>query len=112
MKTALTLLSLLQLMALVTAAQNIGIGTNTPNRAKLEVHGAVDATCAIFGGEGNGISLQRNWPSIGFNTYYSGGNRYLSNGFASKIYQDPGTGYLYWDIFPNGNTGLVAPSGS
>jgi hypothetical protein len=112
MKTLLSLFILLGCMTLVTAAQNIGIGTNTPTRAKLEVHGAADATSAIFGGESSGISLQRNWPGIGFNTYYNGGNRYLSNGFASKLYQDPGTGYTYWDIYPDGNTGLIAPSGS
>jgi len=30
-------------------AQNVGIGTNNPTRAKLEVNGAVGATAAIFG---------------------------------------------------------------
>ena len=37
------------------AAQNVGIGMNTPTRAKLELNGLVGNTTAIFGAEGNGI---------------------------------------------------------
>ena len=50
-------------------SQNIGIGITNPTRAKLEVSGVSGsgATSAIFGTDGTGISLQRNWPTIGFN---------------------------------------------
>ena len=49
---------------------NVGIGTTTPTRAKLEVFGTggiFSFTSAIFGSDGAGISLQRNRPAIGFN---------------------------------------------
>ena len=44
---------------------NVGIGTTTPTRAKLEVNGVGfgGATSAIFGGDGTGISIQRNWTT-------------------------------------------------
>ncbi len=90
-------------------SQNIGIGTLTPTRAKLEVHGAVDATTAIFGGESSGVSIQRNWPGIGFNTYWNNGNRYLINGFAAKQYLDPSSGNMYVDMFSNGAAGGLPP---
>ncbi len=90
--------------------QNVGIGTTTPTRAKLEVEGAVDATSAIFGGESSGISLQRNWPGIGYNTYYSGGNRYLATGYAAKEFLDPNSGYLYLDMLTYGTAGSIASS--
>ncbi len=73
-------------------AQNVGVGTNNPTRAKLEVNGAVGATAAIFGGESSGISLQRNWPGIGFNQYYNGVSRYMANGYAAVQFLDPNSG--------------------
>lgn len=83
-------------------SQNVGIGTTNPNRAKLELHGAVDATTAIFGGETTGISLQRNWPGIGFNSYWNAGDKYIANGYAAKQHFDPGSGYMYIDMYGNG----------
>ena len=83
-------------------AQNVGIGTNNPTRAKLEVNGAVGATAAIFGGESSGISLQRNWPGIGFNQYYNGVSRYMANGYAAVQFLDPNSGYMALDMFGNG----------
>ncbi len=83
-------------------AQNVGIGTNNPTRAKLEVNGAVGATAAIFGGESSGISLQRNWPGIGFNQYYNGVSRYMANGYAAVQFLDPNSGYMALDMFSNG----------
>jgi hypothetical protein len=59
MKNVLLFISCINVLS--TVSQNVGIGTSTPTRAKLEVNGAVDATSAIFG-ESSGISLQRNWP--------------------------------------------------
>ena len=83
-------------------SQNVGIGTTTPTRAKLEVHGSVGNTSAIFGGESTGISLQRNWPTIGFNQYYNAGNKYMANGFAAVQFVDPTLGYMAFDMFPSG----------
>ena len=89
-------------------AQNIGIGTGNPTKAKLEVHGAVDATSAIFGGESTGISLQRNWPGVGFNQYYNGGSRYIANGYAAVQFVDPASGYMGFDMFDNGSANSIA----
>jgi hypothetical protein len=84
-------------------AQNVGIGTNNPSRAKLEVHGAIEATSAIFGGESSGISLQRNWPGVGFNTYYgNSSHRYLTNGHGGLLSLDPINGFMLFDMFGPG----------
>lgn len=94
-----------------TKAQNVGIGTTNPSRAKLEVHGAVDATSAIFGGESSGISLQRAWPGIGFNTYFNGTHKYMSNGYGGVLALDPANGYLVLDMFASGtaNNNVIFP---
>ncbi|MBS1754113.1 MAG: tail fiber domain-containing protein [Ferruginibacter sp.] len=85
------------------AAQNVGIGTNNPFRAKLEVHGAVGATSAIFGGEGQGISLQRNFPSIGFNQFYGDMSRHMATGYSAVQYLDPWLGYMAIDMLGTGD---------
>ncbi len=91
-------------------AQNVGIGTTVATRAKLELHGAVDATTAIFGGESSGVSFQRAWPGMGFNMYYDGGNRALSTGFGAKHYFDPSSGNYYLDMLPSTIAGQVMGS--
>ncbi len=83
-------------------AQNMGIGTSNPSRAKLEISGATGPTTAIFGGETTGISFQYNWPGIGFNHYHEFGDRYISNGYAAKQYLDPNLGYMFLDMYGNG----------
>lgn len=88
--------------------QNVGIGTTTATRARLEVVGAVDATSAIFGAESSGISLQRNWPGIGYNSYWNGGNRYLATGYGAKQYLDPNTGTMALDMLPYGISSELA----
>jgi hypothetical protein len=86
-------------------AQNVGIGTATPTRAKLEVNGAAGYTSGIFGGESSGISLQRNFPGVGFNQYHSTtGSKYMSNGFGAVQFLDPNSGYMAIDLFGNGST--------
>jgi hypothetical protein len=88
-------------------AQNVGIGTSNPVRAKLEVHGAVEATSAIFGGESSGVSLQRNWPGIGFNTYYgNSSHRYLAKGHGGLFSLDPINGFMLLDMFGPGQAAL------
>jgi hypothetical protein len=80
----------------------VGIGTITPTRARLEQHGALGATSAIFGGESSGISFQRNYPGIGFNQYYSTESRYMSNGYAAALVFDPNTGTMGLEMFGTG----------
>jgi len=62
-------------------AQNIGVGTNTTNRSKLEVWGVVGNTSGIFGTD-QGISVQRDPASIGFNQY---NGKYMGNGYAAAM---------------------------
>jgi hypothetical protein len=90
-------------------AQNAGIGTGTGGslRAKLEVHGVAGsgATNAIFGGAGNaGISLQQNWPTIGFNQYRDiitpgSSGKYATTGYASLFTFDYTTGSAGIEMF-------------
>lgn len=95
-------------------SQNVGIGTNTPTRAKLEVHGVagvagIGNTSAIFGADGFGISLQRNWPTIGFNQYNDGVSRFMAPGYAAIEYLDPSTGAMSIDMLGSGTAN--APTG-
>ncbi len=92
--------------------QNVGIGITNPTRAKLEINGTPgnSATVAIFGGESTGISLQRNWPSIGYNQYYNEGSKYIGNGFAAVQYLDPYNGGIYTDLFSSGTANGVCPA--
>lgn len=109
---------LLQLILVtgIASAQNIGIGTTSPTRGKLEVVGVAGAgnTNAIFGSNVSGISLQQNWPTIGFNQYRdntAGNGKYMSTGYAAIQYFDPGGGGMYFDMLGTGNAGQATVSG-
>lgn len=107
MKTIFILL-LFVLINHVAGAQNIGVGTTTPTRAKLEVHGVMGNgnTSAVFGSDAAGISFQRNWPTIGFNQYRdiaTGYGKYMSYGYAAVQYFDPATGSMYFDMLSGGS---------
>jgi hypothetical protein len=108
MKKIILFTCTLLLIKIFSFAQNVGIGINNPSRAKLELNGAVGGTSAIFGGESSGISLQRNWPGIGFNQYYDGFSRYIANGYAAVQYIDPNNGYMAFDMFGNGVANATA----
>lgn len=99
------------------SAQNVGIGITTPTRAKFEVFGVAGAgaTSAIFGSDATGISLQRNWPTIGFNQYRDivvpgSQGKYMANGFAAIQYFDPTTGAMAFDMFSNGIANTFTPA--
>jgi Chaperone of endosialidase len=84
----------------------VGIGMASPNRAMLEQNGVVGNTAAIFGGDGAGISLQRNWPVVGFNHYYNGGQKSISSGWAGYLALSQDDGSLSYSSFGD----LIAPS--
>lgn len=95
-------------------SQNVGIGITNPIRAKLEVNGVAGSgnTVALFGGDGAGISLQRNWPTIGFNQYRdlgTGSGKYIANGYAAIQHMDPGTGTMAFDIYSPGSANAEMP---
>jgi hypothetical protein len=101
----------------VSSSQNVGIGVTNPTRAKLEVNGVAGNgnTSALFGGDGTGISLQRNWPTVGFNQYRdntAGNGKYIGNGFAAIQYLDPNNGIMSLDFFTNGTANMLTPSGT
>lgn len=96
--------------------KNVGINTMHPSKAKLEVSGVAGAgaTSAAFGTDGSGISIQRNWPTIGFNQYRDvitpgSQGKYMSNGYASIYYMDPGSGTAALDLFPYGIANSFTP---
>jgi hypothetical protein len=87
-------------------SQTVGIGTTAAPRATLEVQGVAGTgyTSGIFGADGAGISLTRNWPTIGFNQYNDGTSRYMANGYAAVQYVSPATGDLAIDMFGSGTS--------
>ena len=86
-----------------TISQNVGIGVTNPTRAKFELNGAVGKTSAIFGGDLQGISIQKDFPALGFNQYHDGTNkRYIANGFAGWQWYDATSGSMYFESSPNG----------
>lgn len=104
------------------SAQNVGIGAVNTGRARLEVSGVFGngTTSAIFGGS-LGISLQRNYPAIGFNQYRddaspAANGRYLGNGYAAVmtfVHDDQTLAKgLSIDIFANGTAGAATSAGT
>jgi hypothetical protein len=82
-----------------------------PQRAMFEQNGVVGNTAAIFGGDGSGVSLQRNWPAVGFNQYYDGStHRSIGQGYSGQLGINQVNGSLYlasWPFasVPNANLG-------
>ncbi|MGG9972701.1 tail fiber domain-containing protein [Ferruginibacter sp. SUN002] len=88
------------LFAHFAIAQNVGIGTALPNKAKLEVSGAIGNTVAIFTQAQGfpGVTFFRTPPAIGFNLYTTDQNRYVGSGSAMVQYINPANGGLYFDL--------------
>lgn len=76
------------------SAGQVGIGTSNPAEAKLVVQGDVGHTVAMFGQGQAGISLVRDWATVGFNAYYNGGWKSMSTGYGALIGCDPTTGRI------------------
>ena len=111
-------ISLFWINVLNAFAQNVGINTTTPTRAKLQVFGVAGAgnTSGIFGVGSAGISVQQNWPTIGFNQYRNENvpgvqGRHMANGFAAIQYMDPSTGIMAIDMFPSGTANNYTGAG-
>jgi hypothetical protein len=89
-----------------TNAGNVGVGISVPTRGKFEVFGALGngPTSAVFGSDGTGLSLQRNWPTIGFNQYRDAGNvqRRIGEGYAATQFFDPNSGAMFINTFGTG----------
>ncbi len=94
-----------------TNTGNVGIGLSNPSKAKFEI-GTTNTTTAVFGSSSTGISLQQNFPTVGFNQYRDAGNvpRFIGMGYGLVNYLDPLTGTLNWNSTGTGaaNTGTSA----
>jgi hypothetical protein len=88
-------------------AQNVGIGTANPQKGKLEIAGALGGhtTVLTIGSDGTGISLQRNWPTIGLNQYRDATNtqRFIGTGYAGSIFLSQDDGSIIFTQFGQGN---------
>ncbi len=73
-------------------AQNVGIGTANPSKAKLVVQGTVGAAAAMFGDTTSGVSIENNWPGIALNSYYNGFRKSITHGFGGLVGMNPDNG--------------------
>lgn len=89
---------------------NVGIGATNPAEAKLVVNGSIGNTVAMFGQGQAGISLVRDWASVGFNAYYNGGWKAMSKGRGAVIGCDPTSGKIEFiqNGIANGNEAVSA----
>jgi hypothetical protein len=97
----------------ISFSQNVGIGTTSPTRAKLEVNGTVGYTTAIFGGETTGIGILQNNPGIGFNDYFSvATHKYIANGYSGAIWFDAVNGGMFFDVYGYGTANTPPTTGT
>ena len=93
-------------MTATVIAQNVGIGTTNPQKGRLEITGALGGhtTVLTIGSDGTGISLQRNWPTIGLNQYRDASNiqRFIGAGYAGSIFLSQDDGGLVFAQFGQG----------
>jgi hypothetical protein len=98
-------------MGLIVDEGNVGIGNTNPTKAKFIVDSPpIIVTNAIFGSNGSGISLQKNWPTIGFNSYRDNANvqKYMGTGYGFLNAVDITSGTMFWNKLGTGITdGLV-----
>ncbi len=116
MKNTLTLISLV--IVLAAGSQGVGVGIDYANRGRLEVVGVVGsgATVGLMGSGNAGISLQRNWPGIGFNQYRDDvapgvNGKYIANGYGAIQYFHAGLGAYLFEMFPSGTANSYTPPG-
>ena len=86
---------------------NIGIGTVSPDLAKLQVQGMVGNTVAMLGGSNasQGVSLVADYPGIYFNAYFNNGIKSMSaTGYSSYIENDQSNGNLTFNVSDVANT--------
>ncbi|MEP6750518.1 MAG: tail fiber domain-containing protein, partial [Bacteroidota bacterium] len=97
-------------MVLGNSNVNVGIGVTDPTHAKLTLYAdASNGTpLSIFGYGQNGISIQQNWPTIGYNQYRdlasANSAKYMGTGYAWVNTMEPTTGNIYWNSMPYGTS--------
>ncbi len=86
----------------------VGIGTNNfLARFNTNPINGTSPTSAVFGTDNTGISIQQNWPTIGYNQYRDDSNiqKFIGTGFAGLNTLHQGNGYFYWVGLGNGTAG-------
>ena len=96
-------------LATLSTTGNFGIGITAPLTAGLVVNKVVGNTNAVFGANTAGVSVQSNYPGIGFNTYYNAGSYMIGSGGAGYVGVDPTNSKI---IFSNtaGSAAAGAPT--
>jgi len=74
---------------------NVGINTDDPSHARLEINGRIGATVAMFGADRYGVAIAADNPEIGFNYYYNNATKTIKAGYAANFGMSPGNGDLY-----------------
>jgi len=83
------------------SAQNVGIGTVLPDKAKLVVEGSSILTQAVFGPAGSAnVMMDIFPPKIGFNTYYQGGYKSWITGYSAVLNHDNINGRVTFQTSP------------
>jgi hypothetical protein len=87
-----------------------GVSTIPLARFNVVPFNNITSTSAVFGTAGTGISLQQNYPSIGFNQYTDDANisLHIGSGYAGVNFLDPTTGNFRWAAYNNGAAGSAA----
>lgn len=94
-----------------THAQNVGVGTVTPDKAKLVVTGAPSLSQAIFGPNTSANVMLDILPAkIGFNTFYQGGYKSWITGFSGIISHDELNGRFAIQTSPSSLTAGLTQS--
>jgi hypothetical protein len=86
-----------------------GVSTVPLARFNVVPFNNITQTTAVFGSTGTGISLQQNYPAIGFNQYRDDANTslHIGSGFAGINYLDATNGRFYWNTIANGAAGSI-----
>jgi hypothetical protein len=77
------------------------VGVNCSQEKVLFATAGTPTTQGIFGLTGAGVSLQQNWPGIGFNHYYKDGQKSISKGYGGYIGVDPVNGGMFFRTISN-----------
>lgn len=77
------------------------VGVNCSQDKVLLATAGTPTTQSIFGLTGAGVSLQQNWPGIGFNHYFKDGQKSISKGYGGYIGVDPVNGGMFFRTIPN-----------
>ena len=85
---------------------NVGINTNDPSHAKLEINGSIGAAVAMFGADKYGVTIEANNPEIGFNYFYNSASKTIKAGYGGVVGMTPGNGDIYIGNF-SGNQSSV-----